>query len=168
MKALQIGLAGLGVIIGILFIAALVVFDRGPETYVYKQNRIPKRFIQQIIELKLIDDSEQVKYFYSDGFINIDEGMYFITNKKIVLYSKDWHEPAENILFDDINELIVEYNKAWMDDSWVYVSTNDFDYEFPLSSERKGDKSFVKYLQSKLKEDVPVEIIHLSDEETNE
>jgi hypothetical protein len=168
MKALQIILAIFGVIIGILFIAALVVFDRGPETYVYTENRIPKRFLKEIKNLELIEDSEQVKYFYSDGFVKIEEGMYFITNKKIVLYSKDWPEPAEFIAFDEITNVEVEYNDGWMDDSWVYISSEEFDYDFPLSSERKGDKKFVEYLQSQLKEDIPFEVYNISDQESDD
>ncbi|WDE96926.1 hypothetical protein PQO03_02995 [Lentisphaera profundi] len=168
MKVLKIVLIGLGIIVGLLFTVALVIVDSAPETYVYKENRIPKKYTEHILALKLIDKDETIKYFYSDGFMKIDEGMYFITNKQVVLYSEEWPEPAEKIPFDQIINVEIEYNDTWLDDSWVYLNTEEFEYEFPLSNERGGDKKFIKYLKSQLAEDIPIVTLNTSSEDPEE
>ena len=155
MKALKIILCGLGIIIGTALTIGLAFIERGPETYVYKDKDIPKRYRKQIHKLKLIEWQEPIIFFYSDGLINIEEGMYFITDKRIILYSKDWAEPTENIPFQDIANIEVQYSTSWIDDTWVMVGTDNYDYEFPLSKERDGDEKFVEYLQQQVCEDIP-------------
>ncbi|EDM27547.1 hypothetical protein LNTAR_05526 [Lentisphaera araneosa HTCC2155] len=155
MKALKIILCGLGIIIGTVLTIGLAFLDRGPETYVYQARHIPKRYLKQIHKMELLEKDERIKYFYSDGLINIDEGMYFITDKNIVLYSKDWPEPKEIISFKDIANIEVQYSTSWIDDTWVMVGTDNYDYEFPLSKERDGDEKFVEYLQQQVSEDIP-------------
>ena len=165
MKELKIILCGLGIIIGTVLTIGLAFLDRGPETYVYQARHIPKRYLKQINKLELLEKDERIKYFYSDGLINIDEGMYFITDKNIVLYSKDWPEPKEIISFKDIANIEVQYSTSWIDDTWVMVGTNNYDYEFPLSKERDGDEKFVEYLQQQVSEDIPFTSYEVSNDE---
>src|SRR5687768_14969858 len=49
----------------------------GPDTKVYTGNEVPKRFVNTARELKLLEQGESIKFFYSDGLTDIRDGFYF-------------------------------------------------------------------------------------------
>lgn len=146
MIAATIGLtlSSIGAYYGIYFLA------RSPETYIYTSKQIPKSYLYEIDSLSLINENEVIKYFYSDAVLDIKEGMYFITDQSLVLYSKDWEEPKVKIAFSDIRDIQIDYSEKLFIDSYVYVQTvSGDDYSFPLSNEMKIDKKFIEYLESR-------------------
>lgn len=132
-------------------IALIIFVSNGPDTSVYTGSQIPKRFITTIRSMNLLKDDEQIRYFYSDALFDIKAGLYFVTDKNLVLYSSEWVEPEMIIPFDQIVSVDVEYDDSFLDDSIVYISTNSgMDVVFPVSSEKGLDKKFVEAINEKL------------------
>jgi len=137
------------VILTITFILFLVACDV-PETYVYLGKQVPKKYIKEIKSLGLIEKDEKLIYFYSDGLTDIKDGLFFVTDQNLVLYSNQWEEPKTIIPFGNISFLNIEYNKSFLEDSYVYVVTKDsLEVEFPISSERNRDEDFYNYILKK-------------------
>ena len=147
-------LVGCGVI-ALIIVAALVaglvaVGTVGPDTAIYPGPQVPKRFMTSVRSLKLIDEGETMQYFYSDALWDIKEGMYFVTDQKLVLYVKSQEVPATVIPLDQITSLLVEYNGSFFEDSIVAVeSKSGVVVTFPLSSEKGLDKKFVQAMEQK-------------------
>jgi hypothetical protein len=150
-KPLKIIGLGCAAIVGVIVIALFVVGSIGPDTSVYPGRQIPKRFLTTIRSLNLLKDDEQIRYFYSDAMLDIKAGLYFVTDKNLVLYSSSWDEPKTIIPFDQIESLDVQYDDSFLEDTYVFVTTSSgMEVSFPLSSERGLDKKFVKAIQEKL------------------
>jgi hypothetical protein len=111
---------------------------------------MPKEFVEEIRSLNLLENNEKIKYFYSDGFYDIKEGFYFVTDQKLVAYNESWEEPEIIVFFNEIVSLDVEYNDSFYEDSYIMLETKDgMELDFPVSSERKRDKDFYNYLLKK-------------------
>lgn len=133
-----------------LFISLFSSCDESPDTYVYLGNQMPKTYIEEIRNLNLLENNEKIKYFYSDGFYDIKEGFYFVTDQKLVAYNESWEEPETIIFFNEIISLDIEYNDSFYEDSFIMLETTDgMELDFPVSSERKRDKDFYNYLLKK-------------------
>ncbi|MCI4666747.1 MAG: hypothetical protein MRZ79_01200 [Bacteroidia bacterium] len=147
MKNFAIILAG---IVGIILISLTFIGANAPETYVYLGRQVPKKYMNEIQSMNLLDEGEKIKYFYSDGLFDIKNGMYFVTDKKLVAYSKSWVEPQTIIPFEEIIFLDVNYDDSFFNDSFIHVMTSDgTELEFPVSSEKGRDKEFYNYLDEK-------------------
>jgi len=147
LKILGICLAGL---IGLGVIGVMVLGYRSPETYVYPGKQVPKRYMKEIRELGLLEEGEKIAYFYSDGMLDIKEGLYFVSDRHLVLYCKDWEEPKTIIDFENITKIDAEYNDSFLEDTYVTVETvSGLEVSFPVSSERKRDEKFVQHIASK-------------------
>lgn len=135
----------------ILFIFFLYIIGSiAPETYVYLGRHVPKKYVREINKLELLDEDEKIKYFYTDGFLDIKDGLYFVTDKKLVLYSSEWEEPKTIIEFQEISSLEVDYDDSFLDDSFITLETKDgLLMSFPVSSEKQRDKAFYEYLLQK-------------------
>lgn len=147
LKILGLGLAS---VVGALLIFLAVVAYLGPETSVYPGRQVPKRFLATVRALKLLKPDEQIRYFYSDGFLDIKDGLYFVTDKTLVLYSNAWEDPAVIIPLDQIETLDAEYDASFFVDSLVTVTTTaGLEVSFPVSSEKGLDKKFVAAIEEK-------------------
>jgi len=142
----------IGSLISILFVIALIIGSICPETWIYLEREIPSKYVEEIKELKLIDDDENIKYFYSDALWDIKDGMYFITDKKIVAYNSSWIEPETLIPFESIDTFEVEFSEEFLTDSYMYVLTkDDLEVSFPISNEKERDKLFYEYLEENVR-----------------
>lgn len=123
-----------------------------PDSSIYLGKQVPKRFQKTIHSLGLLESGEEIQYFYSDGIWDIKQGMYCVTDSNIALYSSDWEDPKVIIPFDEVMDVDVEYNPSYFEDSYVTVHTEDFEYLFPLSSEKGRDRNCIEYIFSKIPE----------------
>ncbi len=138
-------------IVGLAVIALFVIGSIGPDTAVYTGHQVPKRFMKTIRSLNLLSEGEQIKYFYSDALVDIKAGLYFVTDKNLVLYSTYWEEPETIIPFEQIKSLDAEYDNSFWDDSMVNVTTySGMEVFFPVSSEKGLDKKFVQAIRKNL------------------
>lgn len=112
----------------------------GPDTKVYVGNEFPKKFLDVVNELKLLDPGEQVKFFYSDGLTDIRNGMYFVTDRKVVIYRKDAGTPATVVPFSKIADANLQ-SESWPDEGTITLRLTDRTIvAFPVSSEQGRDK----------------------------
>ncbi len=147
MKLWQILCIGLGALVALGVTGLITIGSIGPDTYVYLGQQLPKRYLEEVKSLGLVADDEKIRYFYSDALFDIKEGLYFVTDRNLVLYCQDWDQPDTIIPFAAIADIKAEYDDSFLEDSYVYVATHDdLEVSFPLSSERGRDKMFVEYL----------------------
>jgi len=151
MKILKIFGVSLGILIGIGIVGLMILGSIGAETSVYPGHQIPKKYLSVIRSLNLLEKDEKIKYFYTDALIDIKGGMYFVTDKHLVLYCKDWEEPETIIDYGAIANMEVEYDESFFEDSYVTIETSSgLEVFFPVSSEYGRDKKFVEHIRSKI------------------
>ena len=92
----------LGISITVFIIGFLVFGYILPETYIYLVRQVPKSYLNEIRVLGLIENDEKIKYLYTDATFDIKEGVYFVTNKNLILYCEEWEEPGTIIDFKNI------------------------------------------------------------------
>ena len=131
-------------LVGILVYAFMV----GPDIEVVPGAQVPQRFLSKIRALDLLEPGERVKFFYSDAFINIEEGFYLFTDRKVVVYKSEYEQPALVLPFAEIKDIDIEFAESTWEDSQVYLKlADDGVVSFPVSSEGGGDKRFYEALK---------------------
>ncbi len=125
----------------------------GPETSVYAGNQVPERFLATAREVGVLDPGEKVRFFYSDALVDIRQGFYFVSNKKVVVYTDDGRaEPAIVIDFDNIANAEIIRNESFFEDSQITIETKDGQYvAFPVSSEFDRDQLFCDAISEHVK-----------------
>lgn len=150
MNVFKIFAISLGALVGVAFFGLAILGSLMPETFVYLGHQVPKRYINEIRTLGLLEENEKIKYFYTDALFDIKEGLYFVTDKHLVIYCQEWEEPETIIEYGDIINLDVEYDESFFLDSYVMIETSSgLEVSFPVSSEKGRDKKFVQYIRSK-------------------
>jgi hypothetical protein len=121
-----IGVGSGAVIMVILMCSGLIWLGSiSPETRALAGSQLTKRNVDTIRELGLIDEGERIKYFYSDGMLSIEEGMYFFTDDKIVLYGKN-REPAVTLVdYEDVADITPDFSDSWLIDGTIWIELTD-------------------------------------------
>lgn len=134
---------GLGVFLccaGFLGFAAYVG-SVGPGTQIYVANEVPKKYVDLANELKLLDSGETIRFFYSDAITDVRNGMYFVTDKKVVVYKADAATPSTVVPFTKITDADLESSTSWAEDGSITLHLLDGSVVvFPVSGEGKRDK----------------------------
>ena len=139
------GLIGAGALGGLVYVGLA-----GPETRVVTGNQVRPHHLRTISALKLLQPGERIHYFYSDALVDIRKGMYFVTDRRLVLYSKDWEKPRQEIPFQEIEKMEAQLQDSFWEDSTIEVTLKNGEaLEFPLSNEKGGSRRFFEYLKSK-------------------
>ena len=148
----QLDVTMYGGCLGALVLGSLFyIGTAGPETFVVSGRQMNKAHTKIIRDLGLLENSEKIQYFYSDALFDIRKGMYFVTDKKLVLYSEDWEDPRLVAPFAEIIDAQGEFNESFLDDSYVSITMDNGDeWTFPVSSERGKDKDFYEYLTARI------------------
>lgn len=134
-----------GLPLGIIIYAGVV----GPETMVVSGRQMSAGYVERISELGLLDRGEKIRYFYSDAMFDIENGMYFFTDRKVVLYCADWHESRIVLPFSKIADMDVVFDESFLTDSTIVLTLDDqTDVTFPVSSEGGGDRRFFEALKA--------------------
>jgi hypothetical protein len=128
----------------------------GPDLEAKPGSQTPKRFIRTIRARGLLAPTETPTYFFSDGFTDIEDGMYFFTDRKLVAYSSEWDPPAVVVPLTDITQLDLTRSTSWLDDSTIAVQYGGGGFlEIPVSAEKDGDLRFYQALESAWKKSKP-------------
>ena len=150
-KWLVIGAIVFGLAILSLFATCIYIGMAGPATKVLPGRQVPARFLEQIRKLNLLEPDEQIQYFYSDSLLNIEGGFYLLTDRKVVVYSRTFDEPAILVPFSNIVEVEAEFSDDWLDDSWITITLNDGTFvSFPASAEAGGDRKMYQALKKRV------------------
>jgi len=157
MKKIIIAIAVVGACIAALIGGGLLYIGIvGPETFVVSGRQMTKAHSRIIRELNLLEDAERIQYFYSDALTDIRKGMYFVTDKKLVLYNANWEESKLVAPFAAVADAQLERNESFFKDSYITIRLDNGEvWMFPVSSERGNDKAFYDYLISRI--NIPVE-----------
>ncbi len=136
-----------GIGVGVMYIGIA-----GPETSVYVGNQVPERFLSTAREVGALDDDEKVRFFYSDSLVNIREGFYFVSDRKVAIYIEDGREtPLISVAFDDIASANISRDESFFEDSQIMIETTDGELiAFPVSSEFDRDEAFFKAIEEKI------------------
>jgi hypothetical protein len=138
-----VGTLAAGIVVLLAFIGAVA-----PETSVVAGAQMRKSHLAKIRSLGLLEPGEEVRYFYSDALFNIEDGHYFLTDRKLVIYSREFDEPAIVVPFREIASVTAEWNDSFFEDSSVLVELDDGQVVwFPLSSEKGLDRVFVEEIK---------------------
>jgi len=108
---------------------------------VYTASEVPRRFIDVASSLGLLDPGERVTFFYSDALLDVRDGMYFVTDKKVVAYTADAATPATVVPFWMIEEAELDSSTSALQDGWITLTLADGEIVvFPVSSEAGRDQ----------------------------
>lgn len=145
----------IGLCFAVIFAGLLIFFTIaatiGPSGEIYVGRQIPKKFMRTIRSLNLLQEDEDIVYFYSDAMIDIKSGIYFVTNRNLVVYSDKWEPPETFIPYDQIESISVEYSDSFFDQTMVFIKTySGIEVFFPLSKGKGMDKLFVESIREKL------------------
>jgi hypothetical protein len=139
-----IGVGSGAVVMVILMCSGLMWLGSiSPETRALAGSQLTKRNVETIRGLGLLDEGERIKYFYSDGMLSIEDGMYFFTEDKIVLYGKN-REPAVTLVdYEDVADITPEFSDSWMVDGSIWIELADgTPLVMPISAEAGIDQLF--------------------------
>ena len=140
-KWLVIGGIAFGSVILALTATCIYIGVVGPDTKVLPGAQVPARFGAQIWKLNLLEPDEQIRYFYSDALVNIENGFYLLTDRRLIVYSRTFDEPAILVPFSEIREVEAFFSDSWLEDSLITVTlADDTTVSFPASCEGGGDR----------------------------
>jgi hypothetical protein len=124
----------------------------GPDTGVYTGNKVPAKFEQTVVDVGALGPDETILYFYSDGVTDIRNGFYFVSDKRIVIYSEyAAGDPLTVIEFDEVEGLNLSRDTSFFTDSQIYLDLKDgTPISFPVSSDNDGDERFFEAIREKV------------------
>ena len=117
-------------------------------------SKMLKKDLLVLIENKIIEPNEEIKYFYSDGLLSILEARNILTHRRVIRYAQDAASELQiyEMFFDDIAniKLIEQGNyitnsiyevRGFGKDAWMRLA---------LSPENRGDVKFIEALRNKI------------------
>ncbi|NOJ03003.1 hypothetical protein F0236_04485 [Vibrio splendidus] len=130
-----------------LLLISITLIDRFlHEGTIHTRDQIPESYLEKINELDLLETTEKVEYLYTDALFELEEGLYFVTNKHLVLFNQEWSPRGYIIPFESIRKVEIDYDYSYINDSIMTVRTLEHVLSFPLSSNEGRDKLFMEYL----------------------
>ena len=140
----------LAVIGGVLMVAIcaglMYIGAKAPPTACVPGSRVRASDMQTIRRLGLLEEGERIQFFYSDALINIENGMYFFTDRRVVVYSEMLAEPLIAVEYPEILDITAEFDGNLFVDSTIWLELEEDYVTFPVSSEGGGDRQFHKSL----------------------
>jgi hypothetical protein len=120
----------------------------GPDTKAYAGNEVPASYVQTARDLGLLAADEQIRFFYSDAIRDVRNGMYFVTDRNVVVYRRDAAQSATIVPFTEIADVQLSRGSGWLEDSSVMLSLQDgATVSFPVSTELDRDVAFVRTIE---------------------
>lgn len=146
-----IGCGGLLALFMLLGFGFLVwVGMNSPDTAVIPGPQVPEKFMTLVRETGVLEDGETVLYFYSDALMDVRDSFYLLTDRKVVLYSNAWEEPAILVPFDAIADLDATWSDSFFVDSSIFIELEDGSVvTVPVSSEYDRDEQFFNDLEER-------------------
>jgi len=136
-------------IAGVLILALsvlIVVAALGPENAVVPGKQLKARYVREIQGLGLLDKNEELAYFYSDAFYSIRNGLYFFTDKKVVLYNEDWARPSIIVPYGAITNIeLIDVPEAEKRQINIYQRANTV-LNIPMPDNGTDYKTFYELL----------------------
>lgn len=146
-------MAGMLLVCGVAGWFLYKVEAEGPGTSAVSGAQMKSRHAEIIEELGLLEPGEEIQMFYSDAIRDIRNGMYLLTSRHLILYNREWTEPAAIIPYRDIISVDYTQSDSWLFDSMFTVETEDAVYTFPVSVEGGGHHRYHEIITSRMGSD---------------
>ena len=125
----------------------IVMASLGPGTEVIPGKMLNRKYVNFIRDKGLIEPSERIEYWYSDALSDFRDGFYMFTDRKVLLYCKDWEEPSIAVPFSSISDIQFQKEPSFFEDSEITLVLSDGSTVFfPVSSDNNGDEKFLERL----------------------
>ena len=125
-----------------------------PSTEVLAGDKLPKSEVRTLLSEGIIDDNEQVVYFYSAGVSSILEDGNLLTDRRVISYFTNDENELEvyELFFAEIRNVELVQDGNFLNDSIYKVFSNEGDawLLLYLSAESRGDIRFVEALREKI------------------
>ncbi|MGB0583349.1 MAG: HEAT repeat domain-containing protein, partial [Limisphaerales bacterium] len=136
----------------VMFLNYLGTF--GNETHVVSGDQVKSNQLRIIKKLGLLEEGETIQWFYTDGVFSIREGMYFLTEERLVMYSTEYEPHNYATKLEDIVKVELDKNESFFIDGYIEVAMVDGEaWSIPISSERGGDEKFFQYIKERHRPD---------------
>ncbi len=133
-------------------VGLVIVGVNSPETQIYLGHEVPKSYLDVAKEIGGLENGEKVKFFYSDGIMGIEEGFYYVSDRKVVTYNDDGRvTPLIEMPFGDITDIYLERDESFLIDSEITIELKDGTWvSFPVSSEHDRDEKFADEIRKRI------------------
>jgi len=122
---------------------AVYVGNAGPETMAVTGSRVKRPHLEKIKALGLLEEGEKILWFYSDAMVDPTEGMYFCTDRKVVVYGSQYDNSQPTFPYDTITDAVLSPGQGFLVDSMITITLDDgSEVAFPVSTEAGGDAQF--------------------------
>jgi hypothetical protein len=123
----------------------------GPPTWVVPGAEMREADLRYLSATGLLEEGEEVLFFYSGGFLSIEADGVFVSDLGITSY---WLDPiSENLMvafltFEEIVDLEVNYASHFLEDTAVRITgPGDVWFLFTLPPDDGGDRRFVEEVE---------------------
>ena len=145
-------------LIGIAFVVfgSLVMTGSIPSTRVLAGAKLPQSQTQTLFSEGIVDEGEEIEYFYSHGFTSVLEDGNLLTDRRVISYliNEEGELEIVELSIPDIRnvELVEEGN--YLNPSVYQVNSYGEDawFQIFLSKEAGGDVRFIEALRSKIEQ----------------
>ena len=140
--------------IGLVILGSMGEAGIVPSGEIEDGNMVSAKTRQLLIENDILDQSSEIVYLYSDGFLSYLDGGTILTKHALVLYFHDENQQFHNYYFplDQIREVVQVSQGTALQDS-VYRA-NGYDEEawlqFPLPVEGGRERTFINELNQRI------------------
>ncbi len=133
-------------------LAAAMSIGLVPGTTVVTGDKVPARHADWMVEQGLLEDQEQMLYFYSTGFLSYREDGNVVTDLSVISYWQDEGELyGDYAYYDEISEIIPEYSESWIDDTIITIRKHDGAEFIVLASiDQDLDHRFVQAMRERV------------------
>ena len=134
---------------GVGLVGIVYLGFNAPKTSVYVGNRVPNKYVNRAQETGAIEKGEKIKFFYSDGIMDVRESFVLATDSKICVHIEDGREvPLQIIEFPEIESAELDRDESFINDSEITVELKNGEHvSFPVSSEFNRDEDFFAHIQ---------------------
>ncbi|MCB9914801.1 MAG: hypothetical protein H6828_06575 [Planctomycetes bacterium] len=122
-----------------------------PSTSVHVGGQVPVEYAQTLRDLGALEPDEELVCFYSDAVLRIEEGCYFVSDRKVGVYHELEAPPLVSVPFEEIAEARLERDVSVLTDSHITLVLRDgSEVWLPVSSEEDGDVRFHRAIVERL------------------
>ncbi|MEP5764320.1 MAG: hypothetical protein ABJ308_06990 [Halieaceae bacterium] len=148
--------AFIGIPVGIILIALLSLgmlsmTGAVPSTQVLAGDKIPQNQLETLLTEGIIDEGEEIEYFYSAGMTSIMEDGNLLTNRRVISYFINQESELEiyELLLPQIRNIELVQEGSFLNDTIYQVNAYQEDawLQINLSTEDQGDVRFFEALQ---------------------
>jgi len=138
-------------VLGLILMPFVGIGIFGPSSAVVPGASMSATDIQYLLETGLLDDDEEILFFYSAGVLSIRSDGVFASDKGITSY---WKDPVSEELvaaylsYAEIVDVEINWSSHFFDDTVVRVTGSDDSwFIFTLSAESGGDRLFLEEVE---------------------